>query len=118
MNLKVLVIFFMAASFLFDANAGEIEMSDSNICNGYTQYSGVVMNVIATTTYDGEENVYANIKMKNQEVMGGVIYYRAPYQAGYIPMVNLATIASVTGVRATFCMKERGNEIYAIKLEG
>lgn len=118
MSLKVLVPFLMAVSFLFNADASEIKMSDANICNGYREYSGVVMNVIATTTYDGEENVYANLKLKNKEIMGGVIYYRAPYQAGYIPMVNLATIASVTGVKATFCMKDNGSEIYAIKLDG
>ncbi|WP_454889354.1 hypothetical protein [Serratia quinivorans] len=120
MRLKASVFFSIALSVLFNtnSNASEIEMKNPNICNGYHEYTGKVLNVIATTNYDGEENVYANLKYDAGKVIGGKIYYRAPYQAGYIPMINLATIASVTGVSATFCMKENGDQIYAILIKG
>ena len=118
--MKKFICFFAVFIISMGSYAKRVEMKDKNICNGYTEYTGRVVDVIATTNYDSYENVYANMYVtdgsQSGTYQGGVIYYRSPYHAGYIPMINMVTIANITGAKTTFCMKKDGAEIYAVLL--
>ena len=107
----------------FFANANYPGMDYSRICNGYDTVEGTVINVLSTTTYDNNEQVYVQIRRKGNiaKMAGGRIFPRDPVDYGYIPMVRLATIAMVTKLPVRLCVsstnkKGTGDDVYAIEL--
>ncbi|MBV4413121.1 hypothetical protein J0B02_09895 [Enterobacteriaceae bacterium YMB-R22] len=105
------------------ANANYPGMDDSHICNGYDTVEGTVINVLATTTYNLNEQAFVQIRRKGSITgkAGGRIYPRDPTDYGYNPMVRLATIAMVTKTPVKLCVSSSdktgtGNDVYAIEL--
>lgn len=90
------------------------DMSDSNICNGYPTAEGIITRINSTTTYNGYESTYINLKVSDQTYVGGKLFYRKPVSAAYDTMVDTSLLALATGYKVKLCYQ--GDTVYAVEL--
>jgi hypothetical protein len=116
MKLRVMA-FFLSTSFALHSSvslAAYPGMDSSMICNGYPTFTGQVTKFNSTTTYDGYEATWIELTNRAGVKSGGKLYDREPMDRGYIPMINSARLAFITGAKARICIN--GNDIYAVEL--
>ena len=116
MKLRVMA-FFLSVSFAFHSSAALSHypgMNSSVICNGYPTFTGKVTRFNSTTAYNGYEATWIELTNATGGKSGGRLYFREPLNTGYIPMVNSARLAFITGAKVTICVN--GDDIYAVEL--
>lgn len=115
--MKLRAMIFLLSSFTFYSSislAAYPGMNSSSICNNYPTFIGQVTKFNSTTTYNGYEATWIEVTNSSGGKTGGKFYFREPVSSGYIPMINSARLAFITGAKVNICIN--GDDIYAIEL--